>query len=359
MTLLLGFLTPFFVYAGITMLHFFMPGRWIVGYVNHAKTGEKLRYRLNGWLVLLASVGIWYTLGYAGWLPWDWLYTVRWPSLAGACTLGLIYAFASVLPYPSTGRPFAVDFFLGRPENPQFRDGHIDAKMWLYLIGAVMLELNVLSFAAHHHIMFGAEASLGVFVSALLLTYFILDYLTFEKVHLYTYDIFAERVGFKLGWGCLTFYPYFYAIGLWTVAELPDPGRPDWWPYLCVAVFFAGWSLARGANMQKFYFKTRPDESFLGITPEVVTDGERTLLVNGFWGLSRHINYLGEILMATGIALALGYPEVIWPWLYPLYYVALLFPRERDDDRRCAAKYGALWEQYTQRVKYRIIPWIY
>jgi len=111
--------------------------------------------------------------------------------------------------------------------------------------------------------------------------------------------------------------------------------------------------------MQKFYFKTRPDESFLGITPEVVTDGERTLLVNGFWGLSRHINYLGEILMATGIALALGYPEMIWPWLYPLYYVALLFPRERDDDRRCAAKYGALWEQYTKRVKYRIIPYLY
>ena len=31
MTLLLGFLTPFFVYAGITLLHFFLPGRWIVG----------------------------------------------------------------------------------------------------------------------------------------------------------------------------------------------------------------------------------------------------------------------------------------------------------------------------------------
>ena len=67
--------------------------------------------------------------------------------------------------------------------------------MWLYLIGAVMLELNVLSFTAHHHMTYGSDASPGVFVSALLLTYFIVDYLTFEKVHLYTYDIFAERVG--------------------------------------------------------------------------------------------------------------------------------------------------------------------
>ena len=28
--------------------------------------------------------------------------------------------------------------------------------------------------------------------------------------------------GFKLGWGCLTFYPYFYCIGLWAVADQPD-----------------------------------------------------------------------------------------------------------------------------------------
>ena len=40
-----------------------------------------------------------------------------------------------------------------------------------------------------------------------MLTYFVIDYLSFEKVHLYNYDIFAERVGIKLGWGCLTFYP--------------------------------------------------------------------------------------------------------------------------------------------------------
>ncbi|MBT5209326.1 MAG: ergosterol biosynthesis protein, partial [Halieaceae bacterium] len=64
-------------------------------------------------------------------------------------------------------------------------------------------------------------------------------------------------------------------------------------------------------------------------------------------------------LMASGIALGVGYPGAIWPWLYPLYYVVLLFPRERDDDRRCAAKYGALWQEYTSRVKHRIIPYIY
>ncbi|MBK8351958.1 MAG: DUF1295 domain-containing protein, partial [Saprospirales bacterium] len=124
-------------------------------------------------------------------------------------------------------------------------------------------------------------------------------------------------------------------------------------------IFFSGWSLSRGANLQKYFFKKDPKKVFLGITPESITDGNKTLLVNGFWGLSRHINYLGEILMATGIILCVGHPFLLWPWLYPLYYVALLFPRQADDDKRCALKYGDLWKQYLEKVPYKIIPKIY
>ena len=111
--------------------------------------------------------------------------------------------------------------------------------------------------------------------------------------------------------------------------------------------------------MQKYYFKTQPEKSFLGIKPETLSDGQHSVLVNGFWGLSRHINYLGEITMGTAIALSSGYPAVWWVWLYPLYYVGLLFSRQADDDKICAAKYGPLWDAYKQKVKYRIIPGIY
>jgi hypothetical protein len=38
-------------------------------------------------------------------------------------------------------------------------------------------------------------------------TWFLVEYLYHEHVHLYTYDLFAERLGFKLAWGCLFFYP--------------------------------------------------------------------------------------------------------------------------------------------------------
>jgi len=63
--------------------------------------------------------------------------------------------------------------------------------------------------------------------------------------------------------------------------------------------------------------------------------------------------------MAIGLTLALGYPDHIGPWLYPLYYVALLVPRQIDDDRRCAEKYKGLWSDYVKRVPYRIVPGVY
>lgn len=346
------------LYPLILVLHLVVPARHVEGYVTD-EAGRPLRYRLNGMKVLLVSVVAWALLGWLDLVPLDQLWHDRWTNLAVACAIGLVFTFAVVLPAAPV-RSFPVDLFLGRLENPQWLGNRVDAKMFLYLIGAVVLELNVLSFTAHHVLQYGAASSPGMLLGAAMLTWFVLDYFTFEHVHLYTYDLFAERVGFKLGWGCLTFYPFFYAVGPWSLADAPDPGW-SWTYYVFAAVIFGlGWTLARGANMQKFTFKRDPAATFLGVfPPQVVTDGERTLLCGGFWGVSRHVNYLGEIGMASGIALALGYPLVPWPWLYPLYYVLLLFPRERDDDARCADKYGPLWEQYRQRVPYRIIPFVY
>jgi delta14-sterol reductase len=311
-------------------------------------------------LVLVEAALSWVGLGLAEVVPWDYLYTVRWESLASACTLGLVFSFFIVQKGPPVRPSRLADFFFGRLENPQFFGGRVDAKMFLYLVGATMLELHLLSFAAHHLLVHGDDPSPGVFLYTGLFTFFVLDYLTFERVHLYTYDLFAERVGFKLGWGCLTFYPYFYPIGLWALADAPNPHPHTVVLVAAALTFFVGWSFARGANMQKYTFKRDPSRAFLVfMRPETVSDGERHLLCSGFWGISRHVNYLGEILMATGLALALGDPSSPWPWLYPLYYVLLLFPRERDDDARCAAKYGALWDTYRARVPKRIIPGVY
>ncbi|MEO7328731.1 MAG: ergosterol biosynthesis protein [Minicystis sp.] len=359
--MLLGLLLPLAVYALVLLLHLIVPARWTDGYVRSPTTGNPLRYRLNGLRVFVVVLALYAGACGAGLVPWDIFYVHRWESAAGACALGLIFTLLIVLPAPAiTGKGLLADLYFGRLENPQWGGGRIDAKMILYLVGAVQLELNIVSFTARHIVLHPDDPSPGVLLYAGLFTFFVTEYLSFERVHLYTYDFFAERVGFKLGWGCLVFYPFFYCIGLWSVAERPNPHTR---PALLVAygaLFFAGWALSRGANLQKFHFKIDPEKKAFGLlAPQVVSDGDKRLLCSGFWGLSRHINYLGEILMALGLALSLGYPADPLPWLYPVYYVALLFPRQRADDARCAAKYGPLWQAYTKRVRWRIIPLLY
>ncbi len=378
---LFGLLMPAIIYGLILALHLLLPARRISGYVIDPLTALPQVYRLNGLLVLIIVLGGFLLAAAVGWIDPAWFYHARWSQLIGACVLGLVYTLVLVLPAPPTGKGLLKDLFLGRIENRQVFDpienrkvfspienrqvfGWADTKMYLYLAGAVMLALNSVSFAVAHHQMFGEQANPGVTVHAGLLLLFVVDYLWFERVHLYTYDLFAERLGFKLAWGCLVFYPFFYPVGLWGTADLAMPatiaGSGGYWSVMSISLFGLGWALARGANMQKYWFKRDPARVFLGfLQPEVIGNGSLQLLCSGYWRVSRHINYLGEILMAVGIAASLGHLDSVWPWLYPLYYVALLIPRERDDDRRCAEKYGALWTEYKRQVPYRIIPGIY
>jgi protein-S-isoprenylcysteine O-methyltransferase Ste14 len=347
------------VYVAVFALYALLPGRWVEGYAVDA-SGRRLRYHLNGLLVFSVVVGSYLALAANGVIAWDFFYQHRWGMLLTAFLVGLAFTLAIVLPGPRTQASWFSDFYLGRFENPQWLRGRVDVKMFLYLVGATQLELCVLSFAAHHWLVHPIDPSPGVLLYAALFSFFLVDYLCFERVHLFTYDFVAERVGFKLGWGCLVFYPFFYCCGLWFAAARPNPHTPFALLIAAGFLFLTGWVLARGANLQKFYFKVHPERSAFGpLAQRALTQGDKRVLVSGFWGLSRHINYLGELLMACALALCLGSRCGLWPWLYPAYYVALLVPRQLDDDRRCAEKYGALWDEYRRVVPKRIVPFVY
>lgn len=160
-------------------------------------------------------------------------------------------------------------------------------------------------------------------------------------------------------WGCLCFYPFFYPVG---VFPLVHPSAAPLSPVsagCCVALFAVGYVLTRGANLQKFACKTGAPSFAWGLVPMATLPGSKgRILISGFWGASRHVNYLGEVLQALSLSLpgvaASGSPL---PLLYPLYYVALFVPRALDDDAQCEAKYGAeLWAAYRARVPWRIVP---
>ena len=314
-----AWLWPLGIFGLVFLLNLIVPGRWVDGYVVDPKTGRPLRYHLNGLWVFAGVIGAWFAACSKGWLQWGAFYDHRWELAGAACLLGLAFTSAIVLLAPPTaGRGLLAQLYRGRFENPQALGGRLDAKLFLYLAGATMLELNVLSFAGAHLRLHPTDPSPGVLLYAGLFSFFLVEYLTFEEVHLFTYDFMAERVGFKLGWGCLVFYPFFYPVGLWDLAARPNPHTPPLLLAGCASIFLSGWVLSRGANLQKFHFKRDPARRPFGLDPRPIEAGARLVLSGGFWGLARHINYLGEILMASALALSLGYPTSVWPWLYPI-----------------------------------------
>jgi len=165
---------------------------------------------------------------------------------------------------------FAVNFYCGIVFNPRIGSWW-DWKMFLYIAGAVMLQTMLLAAVVTQYAVYGVVGS-SLAVYCALFTAFVVDYMYHEHVHLYTYDLFAERVGFKLTWGCLCFYPFFYSLGVWSHVGAIELATDSWLECyafdLAGALFFVlGWALSRGANMQKYHFKLDPKAHFLGIAP--------------------------------------------------------------------------------------------
>lgn len=70
----------------------------------------------------------------------------------------------------------------------------------------------------------------------------------------------------------------------------------------------------------------------------MTTEKGSKLLTSGWWGRSRHPNYLGDILMALAWSLPTGFETPI-TYFYVIYFAVLLIHRQRRDDDNCEKKY--------------------
>jgi 7-dehydrocholesterol reductase len=85
---------------------------------------------------------------------------------------------------------------------------------------------------------------------------------------------------------------------------------------------------------------------------------ENLLLVDGFWKISRHFNYLPELLLAFCWSLPVGF-DTFLPWNYFFQLCGLLTDRTLRDDTRCQLKYGKYWDEYCKQVPYKMIPYVF
>lgn len=340
----------------------FLPGRKVAG--TPLADGRSLTYTLNGAAALGATLVLAAALVFGDRVPATILYD-RIVPLLGAANLGAFvlccYVFvlgrrqARAAGEPAEGS-VAEGFFMGTALNP--RVGNFDWKFFCEARpGMILWVLIDLSMAAAQHARHGV-VSVAMVLVCLFQVFYVVDCFALEEAMLSTWDFRHEKFGFMLGWGCLVFIPFTFSLQALYLVDHPG-AMPLGAAAALVAFNFAGYYIFRTANLQKHRFRKDPARPIWGRTPEWIATARGTkLLVSGWWGIARHANYLGDLMMGLAWCLA-TMARTTLPYFYFIYFVILLVHRERRDHAHCAAKYGSDWDEYARRVKWRIVPFVY
>jgi len=292
------------------------------------------------------------------------------------------------------------DWFIGRELNPRVTLpilGTVDIKAFCELrpgmLGWVLLDL---AFVARQYKTYGYVSDSIVLITIFQALY-VFDALWMEPAILTTMDITNDGFGFMLAFGDLVWLPFIYSLQARYLAVYPV--NLGYWGCLGVLVPQAvGYYIFRAANNEKNRFRTDPSDPRVAHLEYIDTKAGSKLLVSGWWGTARHINYLGDFIMSWSYCLPTGmagyqilnssFPDnnmsparggilggspvrpdivqgqargwgMLFTYFYVVYFAVLLIHREMRDEEKCKRKYGKDWNKYTKRVPSRILPGIY
>ncbi|XP_044289931.1 delta(14)-sterol reductase LBR isoform X2 [Varanus komodoensis] len=329
-------------------------------------TGIKLQYRINGFYAfILTAVAVGISLYFEVELYYLYDHFLQFAVSATVFSLVLsIYLYVRSLkvseqelsPGGNSGN-IIYDFVMGRELNPRIR--HFDLKYFCELrpglIGWAVINLAMLLTEMKVHHLNMPSLSM-ILVNSFQLLY-VVDALWNEEAILTTMDITHDGFGFMLVFGDLVWVPFLYSLQAFYLVNHPNEIS---WPMASavVALNILGYYIFRGSNSQKNSFRRNPRDSKFAHLKVIPTATGKKLLASGWWGLVRHPNYLGDIIMALAWSLPCGFNHIL-PYFYVIYFIGLLIHREARDERQCKKKYGIAWEKYCQRVPYRIFPYIY
>ena len=330
----------------------FLPGRRIKG---PEVGGKSTTYKLNGLTLLLLTALAAGVAQVSGAFSLSSLYTHFFALFVVANVFA--FAFSGWLcrrrVRKSAGSPGLLRaYFFGAELNPALLG--VDLKMFSYRPSLIGLALFNTSFAVVQYETYG-HLTLAMGLYQVLTWVYVLNYFQFEGGMVHTWDIISERFGWMLVWGDYVLVPFFYCIVGWWLVDASGPPLSPLAAAAILLLYAFGFWMFRGANAQKHRFKRNPATRIWGRPAESI-DGR--LLVSGFWGIGRHLNYSGEICIYLAFALTTGFAS--WaPFLLPAWLAGLLWHRSRRDERRCRAKYGELWGRYKERVPYSMVPFVY
>lgn len=363
-------------FGTLVALDFILPGKHMQGV--ELRDGTKLNYKINGLamsgtlLVLLAS-RLMQSKDY--YLPeLDFLYK----NMLKLTVVSVIFSFilaifvyaVSFIPLSkpngkgtnerilsvngNTGNYF-YDWFIGRELNPRL--GTWDIKLFCELRPGMLLWLLINLSCVHHQYHSSGSVSDSLILVNVLQAFYIFDGVLNEEGCLTMMDITTDGFGFMLSFGDLAWVPWAYTLQARYLAL--DENRLQLGRFnlsLIAALQFLGFYIFRSANHQKSLFRQGKLDHMN--FESIKTQTGSKLLCDGWWGLSQHINYLGDWLIGWSWCLPTGFQTPL-TYFYVLYFGTLLLHRQLRDEAKCRDKYGKYWEEYEKKVPYKIIPYVY
>lgn len=347
------------------LLHLVLPGRWVMG-TKLPDGSSALKYKLTARLNFVVTMTLIFFLSFhSDLIDLGWVYRNFIPLMISSFIFsGLlsVYLYArsfrrgALLAGGGNTGNIVYDFFIGRELNPRVGSS-FDLKQFCELqpglIGWVVINVACL----HHQ-----WRTLGRITNSMALVnifqgVYVLDALWFEKAILSTMDITTDGFGFMLAFGDLSWVPFVYTLQARFLAATPiDLGNLS--VVGIVALKVLGYWAFRGSNLQKDRFRTDPNHPSVAYLRTMPTSRGTKLIISGWWGMARHINYTADWLMSLAWALPCGISSPV-PYFHPIYFAILLIHRDGRDFHACSLKYGKDWERYCKAVPYSLIPSIY
>uniref|UniRef100_A0A2P2HXE9 7-dehydrocholesterol reductase n=1 Tax=Hirondellea gigas TaxID=1518452 RepID=A0A2P2HXE9_9CRUS len=353
------------------LLSLWIPGKVFVG-PHPPHGGAAPTYRANGFQffvvsLLLCILGLFLQPTFA-----LQVYTI-FPEILAACNVTAL-SFCTYLLiigkwWPQTkeeltARPLVYEFYRGMEIHPRILG--VDVKQLTNCrFGLLAWQLLVVIFFVAGGIKNGW--SVAHFVCVALQTIYLAKFYWWETGYFNTLDITLDRAGYYICWGCIVFVPGFYTFTSYYLVAHP-PVISDSGAVLCFILGILAIGLNYRIDWEKEYFRHNNGKCFIWNRPAKFIKAtyltydkkQKTsyLLTSGFWGISRHLNYVFELMLTLswslpGLGLGFG------PFLYFIFLTILLIHRIFRDEEKCKAKYGKYWVQYCEAVPYRLIPGIF
>ncbi len=356
------------------LLYAFLPGEISKGQTTPA--GFLLSYKINGLRAWLFShlLFIYGSMKYNLFSPTiiydNWASLLIATNVYGYLLACFVYAKAYLFPSHPEDRKFSgswlYDFFMGIEFNPRF------GRLWDFKLfhngrpGIIGWTLINISFAAAQYKKFGFISN-SMFLVNLLQAIYVLDFFIHEDWYLRTIDIAHDHFGFMLSWGDSVWLPFMYTLQARYLVENPvSLTNVQLWGTFALGI--SGYLIFRFSNDQKDLVRQTAGNCKIWGRPATFirakyksADGkehESLLLTSGFWGLARHFNYTGDLMLSLAMCLACGTTGIL-PYFYIGYMALLLLHRVWRDQERCAGKYGPSWEEYCKAVTHKLIPYLF